>query len=313
MAQIEIILEKQLLTIQNREVISSGDMNYDSCKFEFDEAWTNYIKTAVFYQDRRRIYYAVLDKDNKCVIPAMALAKVGPLYIGVFGVLGNKIITSTMDSISIVEGAVSGTELDIEPSDTVFAAMVAYYQVILDAVAEQNAILEKANATLAEQLDIAKSETVQKVEAVYEETNARLEEAYKLLEDQNDWLRELGAFEIEPLEIRMSDMEITLAGYGQILNVAKESVDQTLDRIRAQSFVLRDINVTFDENNEFIYEDERVDSNCLCTAYFGAISVEQALGHAIFVESNEGYIKVISTTRFNEPLVCTIEVRRGDE
>ena len=53
MAQIEIKLEKQLLTIQNREVISSGDVNYDSCRFEFDESWEGYIKTAVFYQEKQ--------------------------------------------------------------------------------------------------------------------------------------------------------------------------------------------------------------------------------------------------------------------
>lgn len=287
MAQIEIILEKQLLTIQNREVISSGDINYDSCRFTFDEAWTDYIKTAVFYQNRKQIYYAVLDKENKCFIPAPALAKASPLYIGVFGVRGNKVITSTMDSISIVEGAVSGTELDLEPSDTVFAALVAYYQVILDTVAEQNAILERANAEYAE--------------------------AYKVLEDQNAWLRELGAFEIEPLENRMSDMEITLAGYGEVIKAEKEAVDQTLDQIRAQSFVLRNITVELDENNEFRIDDERVNGNCLCTAYFDAIHVEQTIGHAVFVESHDGYIKIISTTKFSEPLICTIEVRRGEE
>lgn len=287
MAQINILLEKQLLTIQNREVISSGDMNYDSCHFEFDEAWTDYIKTAVFYQNRKQVYYAVLDKENKCFVPAKALAEVSPLYIGVFGVLGNKVITSTMDSISIVEGAISGTELDMEPSDTVFAAIVAYYQVILDTVAEQNAILERANAEYAA--------------------------AAKILEDQNAWLKELGAFEIEPLEIRMSDMEITLAGYGGVIKAEKEAVDQTLDQIRAQSFVLRDITVELDKNNEFRLEDIRVDENCLCTAYFDAISVEQAIGHAVFVESHDGYIKIISTTKFSGPLTCTIEVRRGEE
>lgn len=280
MAQIEIILEKQLLTIQNREVISSGDMNYDSCKFTFDEAWEGYIYTAVFYQNRKQIYYAVLDKENKCFIPAMALSKASPLYIGVFGVRGNKIITSTMDSISIVEGAVSGTELDMEPSDTVFASIVAYYQVILDTVAEQN---------------------------------IKFEDAYKLLNEQNEWLSELGAFQIEPLENRMSEMEITLAGYGGIINAAKESVNQTLDQIRAQSFVLKNVTVELDENNEFRLEDERVDENCLCTAYFDAIHVEQLIGHAVFVESHDGYIKIISTTKFSEPLVCTIEVRRGEE
>lgn len=287
MAQIEIILEKQLLTIQNREVISSGDMNYDSCKFEFDEAWADYIKTAVFYQNKQQVYYAVLDKDDQCFIPALALAKASPLYIGVFGVKGNKIITSTMDSITIVEGAVSGTELDMEPSDTVFASIIAYYQAILDTIAEQNTILEKANT--------------------------KYTEAYELLEDQNTWLRELGAFEIEPLETRMSAMEISLAGYGEVINEAQDSVNQTLEQIRAQSFVLRNITVELDENNEFRLDDERVDKNCLCTAYFDAIYVEQTIGHAVFVESHDGYIKIISTTKFSEPLVCTIEVRRGEE
>ena len=110
MAQIEIKLEKQLLTIQNREVISSGDVNYDSCRFEFDESWEGYIKTAVFYQEKQKVYYAVLDKEDKCFIPAPAMAKASPLYIGVFGVKGNKILTSSMDSIPIVEGAVSGSE-----------------------------------------------------------------------------------------------------------------------------------------------------------------------------------------------------------
>lgn len=313
MAQIEIILEKQLLTIQNREVISSGDVNYDSCKFEFDEAWEDYIKTAVFYQDKQKLYYAVLDTENRCYIPAMALAKASPMYIGVFGVHGNKIITSTMDSIAIVEGAVSGTEIDIDPSETVFASIVAYYQVILDAVAEQNCLLERVNETLAEQLDIAKNETVKKIEAVYDETNAKLAEAQKLLEDQNEWLRQLGAFEIEPLEVRMSDMEITLDSYGHVINEAKEAVNQTLSRIMAQSFILRNIKVEFNENNEYRIDDTRVDENCLCTAYFGAISVEQTLGQAVFVESHNGYIKLVSTTRFSKPLTCTIEVRRGDE
>ncbi len=313
MAQINILLEKQLLTIQNREVISSGDMNYDSCRFSFDEAWADYIKTAVFYQDKRSVYYSVLDKEDNCIIPAKALSKASPLYIGVFGVLGNKVITSTMDSISIVEGAVSGTELEIEPSDTVFAAMVAYYQVILDAVAEQNNLLKEANERIAEQLDIAKNETVQRMATVYEETKAKLEESYALLEGQNAWLKELGAFEIEPLEVRMSAMEITLAGYGEIITAEKEAADQTLEQIKAQSFVLRNITVELDENNEFILEDKRVNEDCLCIAYFDAISVEQALGHAVFVESHEGYIKIISTTKFSEPLKCAVEVRRGEE
>lgn len=310
MAQIEIILEKQLLTIQNREVISSGDMNYDSCKFEFDEAWADYIKTAVFYQNRQQIYYAVLDKENKCIIPAMALAKASPLYIGVFGVLGNKIITSTIDSISIVEGAVSGTELDIEPSDTVFASLVAHYQAILDAIAMQNTILDQEKAELAKQLDIAKNETVRKMEEVYEETNDKLTGAQKLLESQNEMLEHLGAFELEPLENRMSAMEITLAGYGNEIREEHSQLNRKLQEIEDSAFVIPDVTVTFNAQNEFLYADERITNRCLVNAYFDPISVVSAIGHAIFVESLNGQIRFTTTTVFNKSLNCTIEVRR---
>lgn len=267
MAQIEIILEKQLLTIQNREVIASGDCNYDKCAFTFDEAWEGFIRTAVFYQEKQKVYYAVLDNEDRCTVPSPAITKAAPLNIGVFGVMGNKVLTSTFDSIPILEGAVSGSEIDVEPSSTVFAAIVANYQAILDAITEQN---------------------------------KSFEEAYRMLQEQNALLEKLNAFEIEPLEIRMSAMELTLDNYGSVI-----------DTIRNLSFLIKDVEVIFDENNECRIDDERVDEECLCTAYFDAISVEEALGHAVFVESHNGYILVLTTTNLREPLNCTIEVRRG--
>lgn len=291
MAQIEIILEKQLLTIQNREVISSGDVNCDSCMFEFDESWVGYIKTAVFYQEKQKVYYAVLDNEDKCFIPAPAVVKASPLYIGVFGVQGNKVLTSSMDSIPIVEGAVSGTEVDIEPSETVFAAIVAHYQVILDAIAEQN---QSFGDTVAEQ-------------------NRKFDEAYNLLESQNEFLFKLNAFDIEPLEFRMSDIEIQLGEYGRIIEKEKAEVDALLLQIRKQSFVIRDVEVTFDENGEFRLENELVDEDCIVNAYFDAISIEESIGHWIFAESQNGYIKFISTSGFNGTLKCKIEVRRGED
>lgn len=277
MAQIEIILEKQLLTIQNREVIASGDCNYDRCAFTFDEAWEGYIMTAVFYQEKQRVYYAVLDNENKCTIPSPALTKATPLYIGVFGVMGNKIITSTMDSISIVEGAVSGMEVDVEPSDTVFAAIIANYQAILDAITAQN---------------------------------RSFEEAYQLLQAQNALLEKLNAFELEPLENRMSEMELTLGDYGRVIEAEKAALDAQLDLIKRQSFLIKNVEVVFDENNECRIDDDRVDAECLCEAYFDAISVEEALGHAVFVESHDGYVLILTTTNFKEQLNCMIAVRR---
>ena len=77
MAQIKLLLEKQLLTIQNMEIIASGDSNFDSCKFSFDEAWVGFTKTGVFYQDKANVQYAVLANDDTCMIPAAAMAKIG--------------------------------------------------------------------------------------------------------------------------------------------------------------------------------------------------------------------------------------------
>lgn len=187
MAQIEIVLEKQLLTIQNREVISSGDVNYDSCRFEFDGSWEGYIKTAVFYQEKQKVYYAVLDNEDKCYIPAPAIVKASPLYIGVFGVLGNKILTSSMDSIPIVEGAVSGEEIDVEPSETVFAAIVAHYQVILDAITEENRSLEETHKLIAEQNRIL--ETINAFDVM--EVVSRIDDVEEKITVHNDLAREL--------------------------------------------------------------------------------------------------------------------------
>ena len=154
MAQIEILLEKQLLTIQNREIIASGDVDVDKCIFTFDETWEGYTYTAVFYQDKTNVQYAVLAKDNTCMIPAAAMTKAGRLYIGVFGVKGKTILTSTMDVIDIKEGAISGDNVSTEPTDDVFLAIIAQYQRIIDMMADYEQTAEEFNVRIAEQNSI---------------------------------------------------------------------------------------------------------------------------------------------------------------
>ena len=160
MAQIEIEVRKQLLTIRNRELIASGDSNFDSCKFTFDETWEGFTKTGVFYQDKANVQYAVLGSDDTCVIPAAAMAKAGRMRIGVFGIREAAVVTSTLDYIDIEEGAISGDNVSTEPTDDVFLAIIAQYQRIVSMMAEyedtaagftaamkeQNAILETLNA-----------------------------------------------------------------------------------------------------------------------------------------------------------------------
>lgn len=160
MAKLLVSLEKQMLTIINSEVIASGDVDVDSCEFRFDQEWDGYARTAVFYQDKTRVQYAVLDTANACVIPAAAMTNKGNLYIGVFGVRGSKVLTSTVDRIYLQQGSISGGTVTKDPGDDIFLAIIAQYQRILElmreyedtaaqftaAMTEQNRLLESLNA-----------------------------------------------------------------------------------------------------------------------------------------------------------------------
>lgn len=199
MAQIELLLEKQLLTIHNREIIASGDVNVDTCVFSFDETWEGYTYTAVFYQDKTNVQYAVLAKDNTCVIPAAAMTKAGRMYIGVFGVKDTSILTSTLDIIDIQEGAISGDNLSTAPTDDVFLAIIAQYQAIIDRMAKYDKTAEEFNRLMAEQNAIL--ETLNAFDVV--EIQKKLEEIEKIMLSF-----ETLALEIKSREIILRDVPI---------------------------------------------------------------------------------------------------------
>ncbi len=186
MANLDMVLEKQFLTLRNREIISSGDVNVDSCRFVFDGEWEGYTKTAVFYQDRKDVQYAVLDSGNRCVIPAASMAKEGNMYIGVFGVSGSKVLTSTMERIYIRQGAVSGDTVTTEPSDDIFLAIIAQYQRILELMQEYEDTAERFDTTMRE---------------------------------QNALLEKLNAFDVQEIQQRLDLIEDRMISYS---NTAKE-------------------------------------------------------------------------------------------
>lgn len=190
MAQIEMLLEKQLLKIRNQEVISSGDIEYDTCSFAFDASWDGFTKTGVFYQDKKKVQYAVLGADGSCRIPAQAMEKEGNMYIGVFGVSGSRVMTSTLERVYIRQGAISGDTVTTEPSDDVFLAIIAQYQRI--------------------------TQLMRDYESTAEEFNVRMDE-------QNRILAALGAFEVAGIMERLDQIEDRMASYA---NTAKEIMER---------------------------------------------------------------------------------------
>lgn len=186
MAKIKLKLEKQLLTIQNQEVIASGDSNFDSCEFAFDETWAGFTKTGVFYQDKANVQYAVLSSDDTCMIPAAAMAKAGRMYIGVFGIKDTAVVTSTLCIVDIREGAISGENVSTEPTDDVFLAIISQYQRIADMM------------------------------GLYEKTAAQFVSS---MEEQNRILETLNAFDVEEISQRLDLIEDRMINY---TNLAKE-------------------------------------------------------------------------------------------
>lgn len=288
MANLQIELEKQLLTIKNQELIASGDSNFDSCTFIFDELWEGFTKTAVFYQNKSNVQYTVLESDDTCMIPTAAMARAGRMYIGVFGIKDTAVVTSTLATIDIMEGAISGDTVSTEPTDDVFLAIIAQYQRIASLMSSYN--------TMAEELR--------------QECSALMQTVDDSINEQNKILQTLGAFDVIELEYRMSAMEMTLSGYGAQIQSEVETMDNLLTEIRNSAFLIRDVEVEFNDDLECIIEDERVTEDSIVNAYFDAISVESALNVAIYVESFDGYIRFSTTTKFKETLNCTIEVRR---
>lgn len=276
MAVLNLKLKEQLLELQNEEILASGGVKVDRCSFIFDEAWDGYTCTGVFYQDKNSVQYAVLENDNSCEIPPAARAKEGRMYIGVFGTKGSKILTSTLVFVDINEGSISGENVSTEPTDDVFVAIIAQYQAIMDMVAEQNLKLEEAN---------------------------------QILQEQTELLEKLNVFEVEALENRMSKMEMTLDGYGRVIAEEHQAVNDKLQEIEDKSFLIKNVNVVFDENNQFRLDDERIREESVVNAYFGVIEVEDLLKNNIYVESFNGYVLFTAGAAIEGSHICTLEVR----
>lgn len=122
MSQIQVKAIDQNIVFVDTPRIYSGDVNTDTIIFEFDEVWEGYLKTAVFYQDINNPYFAVMD-DNECIIPHEVIADSGKLYLGVVGVLDDKVITSEVVVYDIHQGAV--TPMDVPMTEDVWQQILA--------------------------------------------------------------------------------------------------------------------------------------------------------------------------------------------
>lgn len=135
---------KNMLSLRQREPVTSGSVNVYSVLFEFSDDWDGLARTAVFRagQESRSI---LLGPDNQCDIPWEVLGTGGTyLYAGVCGTRGGEVVLPTVWAVlgKILEGTTAGEEAK-PPTPDVYQQIMAAAQ---EAVETANGVRQDADA-----------------------------------------------------------------------------------------------------------------------------------------------------------------------
>ncbi len=125
----------QTLTLINSPVIASGGLNENKLECDFCEKWDGFSKTAVFYQDKKNVYYSVLDENDTCIIPKEATANKGTMFFGIFGSKDGVTRTSEIIRYKIDEGAITEDLKPSDPTPDIYEQLLAKLQEIREAEA----------------------------------------------------------------------------------------------------------------------------------------------------------------------------------
>lgn len=124
MSIINIRCIDQTLTITNAPLISSGDIQTDSLKFDFCPMWDGFKKTAIFYRNELEVYAVLVDENSEAIVPKEVLQSEGFFYFGVHGVSGDKVRTSQVLRYRVVKGAISEEVLIPEPTPDIYSQIM---------------------------------------------------------------------------------------------------------------------------------------------------------------------------------------------
>ncbi len=118
-------VDGQKLTLSPR-VVATG-MNVGQIKLTFSSDWNDYQKTAIFFKDADKVYHTGVSKDGVAKIPPEAIQDKGICYIGVFGALGDNVITSEVIGYNFRLGAISKNLLLSDPTPSIYSQILGQY------------------------------------------------------------------------------------------------------------------------------------------------------------------------------------------
>lgn len=128
MQRIVTILDTALTVNYNDRPIST-QKDLDTYKFQFDESWLGYVKTAVFYTDPAMVKHLLIPEDGIVTIPWEILTgKPQVLYIGVFGAKDSIIKPTTFGAVRLREGSYIDGVAPLPPTPDVYQQIISAWE-----------------------------------------------------------------------------------------------------------------------------------------------------------------------------------------
>lgn len=133
---IKVSCQDQVLKLIDEPVIASGGVHENFIQFEFCEKWAGMTKTAVFYNNPKKItpYHTVVDSSGMCEVPCEVTEKQGTMYFGVFGVLGDVTRTSCIIAYKVKEGSITTELVPSEPTPDIWEQLLTQCSELLTIV-----------------------------------------------------------------------------------------------------------------------------------------------------------------------------------
>lgn len=123
---IKALIYDQSIQLVNLPLIASGSEGVLHIDCDFDDSWSGYGKTAVFYREESEVFHVTLVEDV-VTVPAEVLTEEGFFYFGIFGTAENTRTTEVL-RVTVARGAITtATATPAEPTPDIYSQILANY------------------------------------------------------------------------------------------------------------------------------------------------------------------------------------------
>ena len=124
MSEIHVSVTDQVMKLTQSPTLASGGVNETKVVFTFCEKWDGFVKTALFYRDTEKVYYAILENDT-CILPWEVYAENGTFFFTVFGDKDTTRRTAGVLRYKVGKGIVADDAMPSDPTPDVYDQIMA--------------------------------------------------------------------------------------------------------------------------------------------------------------------------------------------